>query len=109
MEFCVPDSSESAAATLARAATKLGFRVELDDTGRGCIRHGKEWRALVFGAFAQFVEVGVRILPLHGSTVIQLSRRDDGWIGITGSVRHERTVRRLVDSLAAEFAAPCFG
>ena len=103
----MPDSVASARAALVRGTTAAGFRVELDETGRGGIRRGAEWRAVVFGSFARFVRLDVSILGGSGSTVIQLAPQSYGWINVTSSIRHDRVVQRLVEILTVELGTPC--
>ena len=107
LEFCIPESPETARAALERVAATLGFRVDLNDAGQGRIRRGAEWRAVVFGALAEFVQLDVSILPAFGSTVIQLRRSCDGWVGATGSFRQRQAIHRLVDLLTAAYSSPC--
>ena len=92
---------------LSRAFSARGYAVDLDSEGHGHARRGTEWRAVMFGAMARFVQFGITMMASHGSTVIQLNRQCDGWISAAASARQERETQKLLDALSKELNAPC--
>jgi hypothetical protein len=90
-------------ATVVEVLTSRGFTLTWQDDSTGIAVRGSRVANILFGAFAQYFKVGVRIAAGQpGETFVHIERLSSGWGG--GFVGVAQT-RRNLESLDAELEA----
>jgi hypothetical protein len=90
-------------AVVAQVLTSRGFTVTWQDDSTEVAVRGSRVANILFGAFAQYFKVGVRIAAGQpGETFVHIERLSSGWGG--GFVGVAQT-RRILESLDAELEA----
>lgn len=104
-EFTVTGDPATAKQTAAQALQAREFEMTWDEEWAGRAIRGSKAKAALFGAFAPYMEIGVKVMAIDGGvSVIRLDQLTSGWFsGVIGVRRTDSAFVAVRDELGQTF------